>query len=284
MDAIGISKSVLSISSPGTHLVQGNKHLAFKVTRYCNEYAARLKRDHPERFGYFASLPLPDFDLAMEEIERASNEGADGFCLLTNAHGHYIGDSILDPIFDELNRRKAIVFIHPTTPCIACESGATKATPNAGKWPFPWTEFFFDTARVVTNLFMYGTVERCPDIRWIIPHCGGAVPPLLTRFSTFSSMIRGPWKALTEEEVIETLKRQFYFDLAGLPFPSQLRGLLATGVDASRLFYGTDYCFTPFAATKMLAEKMDEGVKGLFNEEEIEQIYSGNARRLLLQQ
>ena len=287
MDDIGISRSILSISTPGTHLVTGDNALAGKITRHCNSYAASLKRKHPDKFGFWASLPLPDIQTSLTEIETATNEGADGFCLLTNAHGHYLGDSIFDPIFEELNRRKAIVFIHPTTPCIACHSDSNglsqpiKATPFEGRLPNPMLEFFFDTARAITNLFLLGTVKRYPDIKYIIPHAGGAMPPLLSRFTGFSTLIAGPWESSSEEEVREAFERQFWFDLAGFPFPGQIKGLLAVGVGAQKLLYGSDYCFTKAEGVIMLARKMDEGVKGIFTEKEVEEIYYGNATKLL---
>lgn len=205
MDKLDISKSILSISSPGTHLVPGNDELARNLARDVNKYASDLKKRMPDRFGYFASLPMPDVESCLVEIPRAIEEGCDGFVFETNAHGHYLGDSMFDPVFDELNRRNALIFIHPTTPMCLCSPEAiaagekpVKAAPFAGRMPQPMLEFLFDTARVVTNLFMSGTMRRCPNIKVILPHLGGAFPPLLSRWTGFSGLVPGPWEGEVE--------------------------------------------------------------------------------------
>lgn len=286
MTNVGISKSILSISSPGTHLTASKDTDAVRLTRHCNKYASDLKTKYPNKFGSFASLPMPLIAESLTEIETAISEGCDGFALHTNVYGNYLGDTVFDPVFDELNRRKAIVFIHPTTPCCVSggglgEGGVLAAAPLASKYPNPMMEFLFDTARVVTNLFMSGTLQRCPDIKWIIPHAGGAFPPLLSRFTGFSSLVPGPWVSCTEDEARKIIERQLWFDLAGFPFPGQIKGLLASGVGSDRLMYGSDYCFTPAGGVQMLAKRMEEGVKGLFSDEEVEGIYHGNAEALL---
>jgi predicted TIM-barrel fold metal-dependent hydrolase len=197
MDRMNITKSFLSISTPGTHLDVKNQDLATQLARDTNAFAAELKRRKPERFGYFAFLPIPEIDFCVEEIRRSAEEGCDGFVLLTNGHGHYLGDVEFDPIFAELNRRKAIVFIHPTTPCLKCatdtaDAVAQHATPLSGKYPNPMLEFFFDTTRAIANLFLSGTIQRCPDIRFIIPGLGGATPSLLSRWTGFSTFTSTP--------------------------------------------------------------------------------------------
>jgi predicted TIM-barrel fold metal-dependent hydrolase len=288
MDKLGIKKSILSISSPGTHLVPGNNKLAAKVARECNQYAADLKKRMPGRFGYFAALPIPDVETCLNEIDHAAQEGCDGFVMLTNGHGIYPGDRELDAVFDELNRRGAIIFFHPTTPTCPCSpkaiaSGVTpvKAAPFAGKYPNPMLEFFFDTARIFTNLFMSGTIKRCPNIRFLFAHCGGAMPPLLSRFTGFSTLVPGPWTGVPEEEVREAFQKQIWFDTAGFPFPGQIKGLMEAGVKPDRLFYGSDYPFTRAGGVGMLLEQMDEGTKEIFDDEQIKDVYYRNAERLL---
>ncbi|GAB7363731.1 hypothetical protein MBLNU230_g4299t1 [Neophaeotheca triangularis] len=289
MDKVGIKKSYLSVSTPGTNLVFNNRELAAKITRDCNSYAANLKKDNPSRFGTFANLPIPDVDLCLEEIENASAEGCDGFTVLTNGHGYYLGDSMLDPIFAELNKRKAVLFIHPTTPCAACgssqaETGETqpKTAVPFDTYPRPMLEFFFDAARAVTSLFMSGTVSRCPDIKFILPHLGGAMPPLLSRWTGFSQLVPGPWEGVSEEQVREALGRQFWFDMAGFPFPGQIVGLVqGSGISHERLLYGSDFPFTKADGVEMLKGKMDAGMKGMFSDEQISDVYYRNAERLL---
>ena len=293
MDTLGIQKSILSISTPGSHLVYTNDTLARTLTRRINSYASALKSRHPTRFGYFASLPIPDIEGSLAEIPLALSEGCDGFVLLTNSHGTYLGDPALDPIFDELNRRKALIFIHPTTPKIcpcSVSAGAsnasteipTSATPFAGRIPNPMQEFFFDTARVVANLFMSGTIQRCPDLRIILPHLGGAFPPLLSRWTGFSELVPGPWEGVKEEVVKEAMAKQIWFDMAGFAFPGQIKGLmLGVGVGHERLMYGSDYPFTKAEGVKMLLGKMDAGVRVLFSEGKVEDLYYRNAEKLL---
>ena len=288
MDKLNISKSILSISSPGTNMVPGDNKLAAKVARECNQYAADLKKRMPDRFGYFASLPIPDVDTCLKEIEQSSDEGCDGFVMMTNGHGTYPGDTILHPVFDELNRRNATLFFHPTTPTCPCSPEAiaagqkpVKAAPLAGKYPNPMLEFLFDTTRIFTNLFMSGTMKRCPNIQLIFSHCGGAMPPLLSRFTGFSSLVPGPWTGVSEDDVREAFRKQIWFDMAGFPFPGQIKGLLDAGVQHDRLFYGSDYPFTAAKGVELLLGKMDGGVKESFSENEIEDLYHRNAERLL---
>lgn len=246
MDSHDIRRSILSISSPGCHLEPGNDRLAAKVARDCNEYAADLKKRMPDRFGYFASLPIPDVETCLKEIKLASEEGCDGFVMLTNGHGVYPGDAALDPIFDELNRRQAIIFFHPTTPICPCSPEAiaagqtpVKAAPFAGRYPNPMQEFLFDTARIFSNLFMSGTIKRCPKVHFLFAHLGGAMPPLLSRWTGFAGLVPGPWESVTEDEVKDAFKKNIWFDLAGFAFPSQIKGLLqGSGVSHDRLFYG----------------------------------------------
>lgn len=253
MDKHNIKTSILSISSPGTHLQPGDDQLAARVTRECNQYAAALKKRIPDRFGYFASIPIPDVDTCLKEISLSLDEGCDGFVMMTNGHGLYPGDAALDSVFDELNRRRAIVFFHPTTPTCPCSPEALaagqkpiKAAPFAGRYPNPMQEFFFDTARIFSNLFMSGTVKRCPDIQFVFPHLGGAMPPLLSRWTGFSTLVPGPWTSVPEDEVRETMQRQVYFDLAGFPMPGQIKGLMdGAGVPHTQLLYGRWVCTSP---------------------------------------
>ncbi|USW54724.1 Putative 2-amino-3-carboxymuconate-6-semialdehyde decarboxylase, metal-dependent hydrolase [Septoria linicola] len=285
MSKHSISKSILSISSPGCHLTPSNTTLARSLARECNAYAAKLKKEYPDNLGYFASLPLPDVEGSLEEIGRAVEEGCDGFALLTNAQGKYMGDGIFDEVFEELERRKAVVFVHPTTPRCPCsegDGGGREATPFAGRLPNPMLEFFFDTARVVTNLFLSGTMRRCPNVKFILPHLGGAFPPLLSRWTGFSQLVPGPWGgSVTEEEVKEAFQRQIWFDMAGFAFPSQIRGLVeGVGVGHTRLLYGSDYPFTKEDGVELLLGQMEEGVKGLFDEEQVKDICYRNAEKL----
>lgn len=281
MKTVNVTKSILSISSPGTHLKAGDTALAREVTKYCNDYAADLKKQKPEQFGFFASLPLVDVEGCLEEIPRALDElDADGFVVETNFHGSYLGDKAFDPIFDELNRRKAIVFMHPTTPCL--KGSGTAATPLPD-FPRPMFEFLFDTARAVINLFLSGTVSRCPNVTFLVPHVGGTFPPLINRFATFAMAIKIPGvdSSVNPAWVKERLNKQFYFDTAGWAFPEQIKGLLEY-VTVERMLYGSDFPFTPLPIVNSLSQMHDQYLPEVFpDEEDREKLCSGNALKLL---
>lgn len=143
-------------------------------------------------------------------------------------------------------------------------------------------EFLFDTARVVANLFMSGTIARCPSLKIILPHLGGAFPPLLSRWTGFSELVPGDWEGVAEGVVKEAMGKQIWFDMAGFAFPGQIKGLmLGVGVGHERLMYGSDYPFTQAEGVRGLMGKMDQGVRALFSEGEVEDLYWGNAERLL---
>ncbi|KAL1872723.1 hypothetical protein Daus18300_004269 [Diaporthe australafricana] len=281
MEKAGIAKSILSISSPGTHLMPGNDDLARRVTRECNEYGAELKRQHPDKFGFWASLPLPDVKGSLEELNYASDVlNADGITVTTNMHGVYMGDRVLDRVFEEVNRRHAAVFIHPTSPCIGDGHTAHAASP-LNHYPNPMFEFFFDTARAVINMFMTGFVDRFPNITVIVCHAGGALPPLIERMTTVATAVLGHPAEFNTEAVKQIFGRQFYFDLAGYVFPDQIHGLLRY-VNASRLLYGTDYPFTPGSGALGMSRIMDTELSRVFTvEDDCRAILADNAKKLL---
>lgn len=293
MEKCNVTKSVLSISSPGTHIVPGKDELGINLTRHCNSYAADVKKRHPDKFGYWASLPLPNVEAALKEIDVAIEEGADGFGLLTNYHGFYLGDPALDPVFEKLNRVGATVFIHPTKPCIKC-AGATSTTtettdalPFGFNYPVPIFEFFFDTARCFINLFMSGTVNRNPNIRFIIPHSGGALPPLYSRFVGFARVVPQSIQ-LDPDDVRRQVETQFWFDLAGLVFdgPSGGSGQFKAfkegyNISHEQILYGSDFPFTPTQFVHSFAERMKDGLEELLDEDSRKAIYESNAVKLL---
>ncbi|MCJ1301129.1 hypothetical protein MMC08_003928 [Hypocenomyce scalaris] len=284
MDRLNVSKSILSITSPGTHLVPGDDTLARKVARESNVYAAELKKKYPTRFGFWASLPLPDVEGSLAEIAYSLDElDADGFTVLTNHHGIYLGDALYEPVFAELNRRKATLFIHPSGPCMA--GSHQHPTPRrAGplqQYPMPMFEFLMDTARATINLFLSGTVSRYPDVTYILSHGGGVLAPLLQRFTTFGTSILRLDEGLDATAVKALLNKQFYFDLAGFPFPDLIHGLLGYA-HPSRLLYGSDYPYTPGTAIIGLEEVMDTELPKIIEDSSvIQNIYTRNAMKLL---
>ncbi len=233
MDHNGIETAMLSMSSPGVHF--GDDKAARLLARRVNEYTAELTRDHPGRFGNLVSLPLPDVDGAVEEIAFSFDElGADGVALLTHTHGVYLGDQRLAPVFAELDRRRAVVFLHPTSPVCWEQSALGR--------PRPMVEYIFDTARTVTDLVMAGVLTRHPNMRVIVPHCGGAIPVLADRINEFMSLFL-PAQQPPGPDAVQQL-RGLYYDMAGTAFPRQVPALLRL-VDPDRVLFGSDYCWTP---------------------------------------
>jgi predicted TIM-barrel fold metal-dependent hydrolase len=232
MDRMGIATGMLSVSSPGVHF--GNDAKARVLARSVNEFAARTMTDHRSRFGGFASLPLPDVDGALEEIAYALDTlKLDGVVMLTNFNGVYLGDKRLDPVFDELNRRGAVVFIHPTSPICWQQS--------ALGYPRPMIEFTFDSTRAVVNLIFSGTTARCPKVRFIVPHAGGTLPFLARRIGMFGRGVAGGIPVPAEEHL-----RKLYYDLAGSPGSNAIGPLLEM-TERSHILYGSDYVHTPEA-------------------------------------
>jgi len=241
MDRLGIGKSMLSISSPGIHLadVAQTRELA----RAVNEEGRRAVVDHAGRFGQLASLPLPDVDASLAEIEHCcARLDVDGFALLTNVRGTYLGDASFAPVFRELDRRGARVFIHPTSP--ACWEATSLGRPR------PMIEFLFDTTRAVVDLVLGGTIARHPGIEWIIPHAGATLPIVADRVNVFAFLMR----ADPPIDVLRDLGR-LHFDLAGYPLPRQLDALL-TLTTLEHLHYGSDYPFTPETAAAAARERL----------------------------
>lgn len=289
-DKLNIKKSYLSISSPGVHLVPNNDELARRLCRECNIEGADAKKRFPERFGFWASLPLPDVEGSLDELAYAFDElEADGVVVETNTHGYYLGHSKFESVWAELNRRHAIVFMHPTTGCILDHTAGSaaesrKAAPLSG-FPSPIFEFFFDTARAVINLFYSGTIARFPNVTYIVPHAGGCLPPLIERFSVFGSAMKIPVDiSVTPSFVKEKLRSNFYFDMAGAAWPDQLPALMSF-IDKRQVLYGSDYPFTPAEAVERLAEVMERFLPGTFTTaEERDMAYRKNAESLFRRQ
>jgi 6-methylsalicylate decarboxylase len=232
MEKMGISSSILSLSSPDAHLDDDqNTRLLYRAI---NEVGAEVVRNHPDRFGYFAALPLPDVEGALQEVTYAYEQlKVDGIRLTTNTKGLYLGEAPLEPLFERLNHYKAVVFIHP------CKPAAVPAEVLTG-YPVPMMEFMFDTARAVSNLVVQGVVVRYPQIRYVIPHAGGVLPIVVSRVHSLVQVTRKP------EERADVLGgfRSLYYDTAGPSIQQQLRPLLNI-TDDSHLLCGTDWPHVP---------------------------------------
>ncbi|BCJ35915.1 amidohydrolase [Actinocatenispora thailandica] len=231
MDTAGIERAMLSLSSPGVHF--GDDAAARVLTREINEFCAGVVRAHPHRFGQLATLPLPDVDGALDELAYCFDElGADGVALLSNHGGVRLGDPRFAPVLAELDRRAAVVLLHPTT-CRGHEE------LSSGR-PQPMIEFLFETARTVVDFILGGAAERFRDIRLIVPHLGGVLPLLAERVELFRAISGAPADRTTVAELLG----RFYYELAGTPSTTQIAALNSIA-SPDRLLYGSDYAWTP---------------------------------------
>ena len=238
MDSWQIQTAITSLTP---RVVLKNLHRLREVARTCNEFQARMILEHPSRFGSFALLPLPDVDGALEEITYALDIlHLDGVGLFSSVNDRYLGDALFDPVFDELNRRQAVVFIHPTH-CEAPEHTELHAPPFV-------VEYVFDTTRAVVNLIFTGTLTRCPDIRFIVAHGGGAVPFLAQRIS----MLEGHRGAKGVSNVLPALQ-SLYYEMASTTAGTALRSLQEL-VEPTHILWGSDL---PFVYGQRLQAEVD---------------------------
>ena len=232
MDRLGIQAAITSISYPGVYF--GDLAFARDLARRCNEISARLISDHSQRFGAFAVLPLPDVKASLLELEYALDTlRLDGVTLLSSIGKEYLGDPSFDALHSELNRRRAVVFVHPAVPP---GSDVPKLI-----LPPSLIEFTFDTTRAAASLLFSGTLERYPDIRFILSHAGGTVPYLVWRISL------GDWLPRIGEKVpqgVITYIKRLYYDTALSTSRYTLRSLQAL-IDISHIVFGSDYPFLP---------------------------------------
>jgi len=239
MDSLNIETAILSYTSPGFWF--GDQRQTDALVIEANDYLAGLAADHGGRFGGFAAMPVPDIDSTLTEIARALDElKLDGVCLLTSVDERYIGHPDFEPIYEELNRRAAIVFIHP------CYPPGTEAKG----WDIPrmLIDYPFETTRVATNLIMKGVMTRYPDIRFILSHAGGTLPFLAHRLSIFDT--RTPFAENYPEGALALLKR-FWFDTALSADNVPLTGLTEIA-DPAKILFGTDY---PYVVEEVAEEE-----------------------------
>lgn len=238
MDSWHIRAAITSLTP---RVLLKNLHRLRETARTCNEFQTRRVRDNQARFGAFALLPLPDVDAALEEIAYALDIlRLDGIGLFSSVKDCYLGDPLFDPVFDELNRRRAAVFIHPIH-CEAPEHTRLHAPPFV-------VEYVFDTTRAVVNLIYSGTLKRCPNIRLIVAHGGGTVPFLAQRIA----MMQGHRGAKGVTAVMPTL-RSLYYEIASTTSPFALRCLQELA-EPTHILWGTDL---PFVYGTRLQEEID---------------------------
>ena len=232
MDGAGIQTAITSISAPG--FAGLDAAAATKLAHRCNEFAAGMVHNHPGRFGMFAALPLRDMDACLQEVAHAFNQlSADGVCLLSNYDGRYLGDAAFNPLYEELNRRHAVVFVHPTSPQHMVRINQLSAST---------LEFPFDTARTCASLVFDGILSRYPDIRWIVSHAGGALPYLCGRVEVLTT--NNPTLRAHIPNGFQAELAKLYFDTA-LSANTVTLDALRSLVSADHILFGTDYPFGP---------------------------------------
>lgn len=229
MDRNGVATAIVSISTPGIWF--GDVQAARTLARKCNEYSAGLVRDHPGRFGFFAAVPLPDMEGSLREIAYALDVlKADGIGLMTSYGDKWPGDPAYTPVFEELNRRKAVVYLHPTGPD-CCRD----LIPDV---PYVFTELPHDTTRAVTSLLFSGSLGRFRDTRFIFSHAGGTLPMVVGRIAGQSSAI----KTLAEKlpNGVEYELKRLHYEIAGSANRPAMSALMSL-VPTSQIVFGSDY-------------------------------------------
>ncbi len=263
MDKAGIATAITSPTTPQVGFLPTAD--AARVAREANEYANRLMTDHPGRFGVFAMLPMPHIDECLREIEYAFDTlKVDGIGMMTSYGDKWLGYPQFAPVFDELNRRKATVYTHPTTAncCVNLVQGVGDAT----------VEYGADTTRSITNLIFSGAAQRYADVNFIFSHGGGVLTAVAERLE-IQMVATPPYKEKFTREMVDGQLRRFYYDTAQVANAVTI-GALAKLVPVSQIVFGTDYPYRTGA----------EHVRGLaeqFNADELKAIGRDNALRIL---
>lgn len=246
MQKFDIATSILSVTAPGACILKDPQQAA-ALARRCNEFAAKLRDTSPDKYGFFANLPsLLDQDLALQEITYALDElNADGVTLFTRygPGNHYLGHPDFQQIWDELARRKTVVFIHPTHPV-----DTNKVNPGL---PQSLLEYPSETTKTAVDIIMSKTFRRHSQLKIILSHAGGTLPFLVQRPASVLPYLN---KAFVYEEFVEDAKK-FYYDTAFAGDPNVLT-VLENFASPDRILYGSDYCY----ATPSMVEHHTSGL------------------------
>jgi predicted TIM-barrel fold metal-dependent hydrolase len=264
MDKNGISTAVLSLAStPGLWFDDGPE-AASTTARMCQDYAAEMRKDHPGRFGIFAPLSMMNIDATLKEVEHAFDViKADGINLQTNYGDKWLGNPVFKPVLEELNRRKALVYVHPLV-AACCGQLSVGAFPAVIEVPH-------DTTRTVTSLLLSGSFARYRDIKWLFSHAGGTIPMMAGRIDSFYGT-RPNLKDFAPDGIEGELKR-LYYDTANATSAPAMAALMKL-VPTSQITYGSDYPYFPLDQISNLQQL------GL-GQEQLRDIGSGNAMRLI---
>ncbi len=263
MAAGGVTTAILSGNVPEVRPLA--EEAARRIARESNEYAKQLAVDHPGRFGVFAVLPLPYIDESLNEIAYALDTlKADGIGVLTNYGDKWLGYSYFEPIWDELNRRKATVYTHPAD--ANCCVNLVQGIPSSA------IEWGMDTTRTIANLVFSGTSQKYRDINWIFSHGGGGLTAIAERLLV--QMVKTPpYQGKFTREMVQAELNRFHYDTAQVSLDGTLVAL-AKLVPISQIMYGTDF---PYRT----AAEHSKGVDAIFSEADRKLVNRENALRIL---
>lgn len=264
MDQGGCQTAIISITTPG--MAFGDNEQTRRLARDANEYAAKMRSDHPGRFGIFAALPFPDVDACLREIAYALDTlKCDGVGMFTSYGRYYLGDNIFFPIFEELNRRKTVLFVHPTSPmcCTNYVSGITDAD----------IEYGTDTTRAIARMVFSGCTVRYPNIKIIWSHAGGTMPYLQWRFMRESRNLA--WKNANLPDAFEGEARKMYYDTAQTAIAAPMAAITKM-IPVNHLLFGSDY---PYLSVKENVDGL--ATCGVFTPEQLADVGRANALAVL---
>ena len=229
MDKSGIATAIVSLVQPATWFAD-DVPLSRKLGRECNEYAAKMIQDHPGRFGQFATISPPDTEGSLKEIEYSFDVlNADGIGLMTSYGDKWLGDPAFAPVLAELNRRKAVIYVHPSSP-LCCTSLMSYVPPF-------FSEFQQDTTRTILSLIFSGAISRLPDIRFIFSHAGGTLPMVAGRIEHYSTL--PAFKDKVPNGFDYELKR-LYYEIANSAYKPAMAAI-TNMVPTSQVMFGTDF-------------------------------------------
>jgi predicted TIM-barrel fold metal-dependent hydrolase len=266
MDKAGVKTSMLSLASISQGMWGLDAAAATKVVHACDDYGAKVMSDHPGRFGLFAPLNMIDVPSSLKEIEYAYDQvHADGIGLQSSYNGVYLGDPTYNPIWEELNRRKAVVFVHG--PNNACCSQIKDGPGMFGSI----VEVTFDVTRTCASLMTSGGLQRYPNIKWIIAYGGGTLPFVAGRINNFFKHAKN-LKEIAPNGVTAELQK-FNVDTVNVTNAASMAALLKF-LPSSHVLYGTDFLY-------FRNDQLDELERLGLSSKVKERIFAENAKRMI---
>jgi predicted TIM-barrel fold metal-dependent hydrolase len=267
LDEARIDLAIPSISTPGVHF--GDDAAARKLARRVNEYLADLKRRRPDRLGGFAALPLPDVEGCLEQIEYALDVlELDGVSMMTNADGSYLGDSRFDPVFAELQRRAAVLFVHPTA--------SPDPIAHTLGLPDSLLDYPVDTSRAIAKLHYSNTFARTPDVKYVFAHAGGTIPFVASRFAIVDEMNVIP--GAHERGTFLNVLPRVYWDTASA-FSDPVLHMLRSVAGLGNVVFGTDYPYPRDAISIAGLRQLQRTAE--LDDDERRGVLGGSAARLI---